>query len=204
MIVLNRLSENALYLSSKCAGKGQTLRVKCSHGPRDINYAQQLTVVWMPNRGSRTSPNANFAAEMLHSVDLYRFQRGNGGSDRVCPNVCLPPTSALFKVAQVPKIDRARISRSLKDKSRWVCENDHRVRFGKKKARLAQRRPSRLHKSRMSRIALKEFWLKRKRRLFAFDRYPMILRTLPRFSNDSSQPYWYGAVLNKALPRPSN
>jgi hypothetical protein len=87
----------------------------------------------------------------------------------------------------VPKIDSARISRSLKDKSRWICENDHRARFGKKKARLAQRRPSRLHKGRMSRIPLKEFWLKRERRPFALDRYPMILRTLPRISNDSSQ-----------------
>src|SRR5580693_9424031 len=169
MIVLDRLGENALYLSSNCARKGQTLRVKCLHGPRDINHAQKPTVVWMPNRGGRTGPNTNFAAEMLHSVDLYRFQRGNGGSDRVCPNVCLPPTSALFKVDQVPKIDRARISRGLKDKSRWVGENDHRVRFGKKKARLPQRRPSRLHKTRMDRMALNEFWLKRERRPFALD-----------------------------------
>src|ERR1700722_10297143 len=187
MIVLDRLSENALYLSSNCARKCQTLRVKRSHGPRDINYAQQLTVVWMPNRGSRTGPNANFAAEMLHSVDLYRFRQGNGGSDGVCPNICLLPTSALFKVDQVPKIDSARISRGLKDKSRWICQNDHRVRFGKKKARLPQCQPSRLHKSRMSGIALKEFWLKRERCPFALDRYPMILRTMPRISNGSSQ-----------------
>src|ERR1700736_4965853 len=164
MIVFDRMSEDTLYLSSNCARKCQALRVKCPHRSRDIDYAQQLTVVWMPNRGSRTGPNANFAAEMLHSVDLYRFRQGNGGSDGVCPNVCLLPTSALFKVDQVPKIDSARISRSLKDKSRWVCENDHRVRFGKKKARLPQCRPSRLHKSRMSRIALNEFWLKREGR----------------------------------------
>src|SRR4249919_1549386 len=123
MIVLDRMCQDALYLSSHCARKCQTLRVKCSRGPRDINYAQQLTVVWMPNRGSGTGPNANFAAEMLYSVDLYRFRHGNGGSDGVCPNVCLLPTSALFKVNQVPKIDSARISRSLKDKSRGVCEN---------------------------------------------------------------------------------
>jgi hypothetical protein len=141
---------------------------------------------------------------MLDSVDLYRFRHGYGGSDGVCPNVCLLPTSALSKVDQVPKIDSARISRSLKDKSRWVCENDHRVRFGKKKARLPQRRQSRRYKSGMSRIALKEFWLKRERRPFALDRYAMFLRTLPRISNDSSQPHRYGAVLNKPFPGSSN
>jgi len=77
---------------------------------------------------------------MLGSVDLHRFQRRNGGSDGVCPNIRLLPAPTLFKVDQVAKIDGAWITRCLKDESRWIRDNDHRVRFGKKEACLFKRR----------------------------------------------------------------
>jgi hypothetical protein len=161
VIAVDRLSKRSLYLVPNGNSECKILRVKGSGRPRDIDDPQQIPVLWIPNRGRRTGPNANFMAEMLASMDLHRSRRGDGGSDGICPNVRLFPTSTLFKVEQVAKIDRPWISRCLEDKCRWVCNNDHRIRVSEKKACLPQGRPGRLQKSRMCRVALNELWFMR-------------------------------------------
>src|ERR1700756_3734209 len=97
MIAVDRLGKRSFYLVPNGNCKCETLRVKSSHWPRDVNDAQQIAVLRMPDRRSRTRPNANFIAEMFGSMDLHRFQRRYGGSDGICPNVCLFPASSLFK-----------------------------------------------------------------------------------------------------------
>src|ERR1700680_4165366 len=147
MIVFDRLGNGAFDLAANCNCKGETLRGKSSRRPGDIDQTQKFAVVRMPYWGSRTRPELNFPAEMLPSVDLHRFQRRQGGSDGVSPNIRLTPASTLFEVEVPAKIDGARISLRLQDKSRGVRQHQHRVRFGEEEAGLLERTLSRFDKS---------------------------------------------------------
>ena len=86
---------------------------------------------------------------MLSSVDLHWFQRRQGGSDGVGPNIRLIPASTLFEMNLAAKIDGMRISCGLEDKSRGVRQHKHRVRFAEEEAGLLERTLSRLDKSGM-------------------------------------------------------
>src|ERR1700740_1679077 len=105
---------------------------------------------------------------------------------------------------KMPKIDRTGISGRLQDETGWICENDHRVRLTKKEACLAQGRSGRFHQRRIDSVLLKKFSLEYKRSALAFDRYPMILRTLPRRCHHRSHRRRRGAIFNEPFPRPAD
>src|SRR5260370_37578169 len=130
MIGVDGLRNCSFDLVSDSDCKRKILWVESSRGAGDIDHAQQIAILRMPDGRSRTGPNTNVVAEMLGSMDLHRFRRGDGGSDGIGPNVRFLPEAALFKVHKMPKIDRTGVSGRLEDETGRIRENDHRVRLG--------------------------------------------------------------------------
>src|SRR5258708_39090391 len=130
MIGFDGLRNCSFDLVSDGDRKRKILWVERLRGAGDIDHAQQIAILRMPDGRSRTGPNANVVAEMLGSMDLHRFQRGDGRSDGIGPNVRFVPEAALFKGHKMPKIDGTRVSGGPEDETGWIREKDHRVRVG--------------------------------------------------------------------------
>ena len=104
----------------------------------------------------------------------------------------------------MPKIDRTRIAGRLQNETGWICENDHRVCLGEKEACLVQGRTGRFHQRRMQRMVVNKLGLRYQRSTMTLERYPMILRTLPRRCHHRSHRLRRGAILNEPFPRPAD
>src|SRR5258708_32089751 len=130
MIGFDGLRNCSFDLVSDGDRKRKILWVERLRGAGDIDHAQQIAILRMPDGRSRTGPNANVVAEMLGSMDLHRFQRGDGRSDGIGPNVRFRPEAALFKVHKMPEIDRTGVPGGLAAETGWISENGHPVRLG--------------------------------------------------------------------------
>src|ERR1700730_10101134 len=115
VIVFDRLPKPAFDLSTQRDRKCETLRIKRLRGAGNIDHTQELVFLWMPNRCGRAGPALNVAAEMLQTMNLYRFRFGDRSTDGVGTNISFLPTSTLHKVDLLTEIDGARIPGCLED-----------------------------------------------------------------------------------------
>src|ERR1700729_1824520 len=100
---------------------------ECAGRAGDVEDAKQLTVGRVMDWRGGAGPPLHVTAEVLGGVDLNGLPRSNGGTDSVGANIRLVPAAAPFEMHAAAVIAGTCVTRGLKNQTRGVSEDKHRV-----------------------------------------------------------------------------